>query len=165
MRPEHDAQFTQILPTKYLDLTNNLRAITLEIMNNTLFKARWSEFMPNNGMTKFARALAKDLKRPFIPYYRWNHHTKGYVGMSVEIPNVQYLRPLRASLLLASKEMPNQYWARNFDENNPVLTHNTIKAYTTFYFKGQEGLEIFTQWFNRTQEDPDMRRALKLLPK
>lgn len=165
MRPEADQQFTQILPTKYLDLTNDLRAITLEIMNNTIFRGRWSEFMPNNGMTKFARALAKDLKRPFIPYYKWNHHTKGYVGMSVEIPNVQYLRPICSPLLLASKAMPNQWWPRNFNEDNPVLTHHTIKAYTTFYFKGQEGFEIFNNWLARTQEDPDMRRALKLPPK
>lgn len=165
MRPEHDAQFNQILPPKYLDLSNDLRALTLEIMEHTIHKARWSDFMPNNGMQKFARALAKDLKRPFIPYFRWHHHTQGFKGMTVEIPNKQFLRPICAPLLLASKEVGNKWWPRNFDDSNPVLSHNIIKSYTTFYFKGQEGLEIFTSWLNRTQEDPDMRRALKLLPK
>lgn len=164
MRPEHDAQFTQILPTKYLDLTNDLRAITLEIMNNTIFKGRWSGFMPNNGMIKFARALAKDLKRPFVPYYRWNHHTKGFVGMSVEIPNVNYLRPLRSPLDLVAKDALG-YMQRNFDESAPTVSRQIIKSYNTYYFKGQEGLEIFNHWFARTQEDPDMRRALKLPPK
>lgn len=165
MKPVAEQEVSSILPSKYLDLSNDLRALTLEIMEQTIHKARWSDFMPNNGMGKFARALAKDLKRPFIPYFRWHHHNDGFKGMSVEIPNKHYLRPISAPLLLASHEMTNAWWPRNFDENNPVLTHTTIKAYTTFYFRGQEGLEIFTNWLNRTQEDTDMRRALKLPPK
>lgn len=165
MRPLAEQEFTKILPSKYLDLSNDLRALTLEIMEQTIHKSRWSDFMPNNGMVKFARALAKDLKRPFIPYFRWNHHVRGFAGMSVEIPNKQFLRPISAPLLLASKEMPNKWWPRNFEDTNPVLSHNTIKAYTTFYFKGQEGLELFNNWLSRTQNDPDMRKALKLPPK
>lgn len=164
MRPEHDAQFTQILPTKYLDLTNDLRAITLEIMNNTIFRGRWSDFMPNNGMIKFARALAKDLKRPFVPYYRWSHHTKGFVGMSVEIPNVQYLRPVNAPLNIVAKDAI-AYMSRNFEADAPTIARQVAKSYNTYYFKGQEGLEIFNNWLARTQEDPDMRKALKLPPK
>lgn len=167
MRPEQDAQFNQILPSKYLDLTNDLRAITLEIMENTIHKARWSDFMPNNGMQKFARALAKDLKRPYIPYFRWSAGGSSNIfkGMSVEIPNVQFLRPITASLLLVSKETTESYWSHRLSDSAPVVSHSSIKAHTTYYFRGQEGLEIFNHWLARTQEDPDMRRALKLLPK
>lgn len=169
MRPLAEQEFTKILPSKYLDLSNDLRALTLEIMEQTIHKARWSDFMPNNGMAKFARALAKDLKRPFIPYFGWSqgggeHQT--FKGMSVEIPNVQYLRPIAAPLLLVSRDIPgNIYWSRRFNDDAPVISHGVIKSYTTFYFRGQEGLEIFNNWLSRTQNDPDMRKALKLPPK
>lgn len=165
MRPTAEQEFTQILPNKYLDLTNDLRALTLEIMEQTIFRARWSEFMPNNGMTKFARALAKDLRRPFIPYFRWSQGSS-FKGMSVEIPNVRYLNPIVAPLLLVSKEVAGgMYWSRRFEETAPIVSYASIKSYTTFYFKGAEGLEIFNNWLHRTQNDPDMRGALKLPPK
>lgn len=159
-----DNEAPVMLPTKYLDLTNDIRAITLEIMNNTIFRARYSDFMPNNGMQKFARALAKDLKRPFVPYFRWNHHTRGIVGMSVEIPNVQYLRPITAPLNIVAKDAI-AFMSRNFEPDAPVVARQVAKSYNTYYFRGQEGMEIFNNWLARTQEDPDMRRALKLPPK
>jgi len=168
MRPLAEQEFTKILPSKYLDLSNDLRALTLEIMEQTIHKARWSDFMPNNGMAKFARALAKDLKRPFVPYFRWSQGSvQTFMGMTVEIPNAQYLRPITAPLLLITKDMLPGYsnWTRRFQPDAPVVSHHTIKSYTTFYFRGQEGLELFNNWLSRTQNDPDMRKALKLPPK
>ena len=164
MKTVAEQEVSSILPSKYLDLSNDLRALTLEIMEQTIHKARWSAFMPNNGMTKFARAMAKDLKRPFIPYFKWARAHDGIMGMSVEIPNLHYLSPVRAPLSLVAKE-GNAWWSRNFDENSSTISYVKIKSYTTFYFKGQEGIEIFNNWLARTQEDPDMRRALKLPPK
>lgn len=162
MRPIAEQEFTTILPTKYLDLTDALRATTQEILEHTIHMARWSEFMPNGGMKKFARALAKDLKRPYVPYFKWHHHTLGYKGMSVEIPNKQFLSPIVAPLLLVSKTAPNVYVSRRFEDDQPIISHAEIKAYTTFYFRGSEGTEIFNNWLSRCREDTDMRRALKL---
>lgn len=154
------------LPPAYLTLTDDLRALTLEITMHTIFKARHSDFMTNNGMIKYARQIAKELKRPFVPYYKWKHHTTGIVGLSIDVPNKKFLAPIHAPLQLISTSGPNRslIYASQFGDHLPLVTRQSIKSYTSYVFNGGEGIAFFEDFLARTQQDPDMRKALKLPP-
>ncbi len=154
------------LPPAYLTLTDDLRALTLEIMNQTIFKAHHSGFMPNNGMINYVRQIAKELKRPFVPYYKWKHHSTGIVGISIDVPNKQFLAPIHAPLQLISAEGPSRsmIYASQFGNNRPLVTRQSIKSYTSYVFNGDMASKIFEDFLARTQQDPDMRKALKLPP-
>jgi len=152
MRPIAEQEFSSILPATYLDLSNDLRAITLEILNNTIHYTRSSEFMSNNGMVVFAKRIAKDLGRPYIPRSDW----------WIEIPLKKYLDPVHAPLRLVA--VKTSLGAQRLPDVPHIgVRENTL--YATYRCYTDEGRQLLQQWFVRTQEDPDMRKALKLPPK
>jgi hypothetical protein len=140
-----------MLPETYMKLSDDLRALTLEIMGCTIHEERSSDYMTNSGMSKFAKQIARELKRPYIPYIRLTEYAR------LEIPNKKYLDVLHAPLRLVAVK-------REFATFDMPVRYEALKAYTTYNFRG-EGLTIFHTWLQRTQADPDMRKALKLPPK
>lgn len=150
MRPEPAAQFDVAMPKQYIELTTELQALTLEIVNNTIFRERHNYHM---NMVPYARDIVNSLKRPFIMYSRSDSYVR------IEIPNKKYLTPIRAPLDLAVSPGATSVSTHSIGRND------YIKAHATFYFHGAGNVAVFDQWLARTQEDPEWRKALRLPPK
>lgn len=145
-----EAEINQLFPDEYLTLTGDIRAVTLEIMNNTIHRQRNSPFMNNSGMVQYAKTICKNLKRPYIPYgTTW-----------IDIPKKKFLDPIHAPLKLVAHKLQGGWMADQ--EHDVMYTENTV--YVGYRFVTETGCAVFRDWFKRTQTDPDMRRALRLPP-
>lgn len=137
------------LPPSYVTLSDQLRDLTHQIINQTIHRQQSSPFMNNNGMIQFAKQICKELKRPYIPYGNtW-----------IDIPKKKYLNALHAPLKLVAKPL-DRGWTPNYNEAHVQFSENTV--YTSYRFYTDEGLDLFRQWLARTKVDPEMRMALRL---
>jgi hypothetical protein len=124
-------------------------------MNNTMHFQRHSEYMTNNGMVVFARQIAKELGRPFMPY------RCGTLNAWIEVPNVTFLQALHAPLRLVAKpQIPR--WNVHDKQDIPVVEFTKKSKYTEYRFNGEEGVKIFESWKERALSDPTLRNALRL---
>ncbi len=158
MQHVSEREINALLPPTYLTLSNDLRSVTIEIMNNTMDFQRHSEYMTNNGMVVFARQIAKELGRPFMPYRH------GTLNAWIEVPNLKYLEPVHAPLRLVAKPWQNR-WKYEDQNDTPLVEFARKSKYTEYRFNSEEGVKIFESWKERVLSEPDLRAALKLPPK
>lgn len=123
------------------------------------------------------RALAKELKRPFLWAIAGNAYTyhpgggkEGFIAYCV-VPRRRYLDPVVAPLLLVAREVPH-YTSTDtpcfvrpphapYQRPDGTMMQPVPTVYE-FTFQGPEGKQLFDGWRKRLHTDPTCRAALRL---
>lgn len=132
------------------------------------YTSRERDLSPKPSLRAFVRAVAKDLKRPFLvaqttTYFAWTtggrdkKSTPVQTPTALTIPKTIGLSSVYSGLLLASPEPSNDRWAQN---GLPLWRHDT-KTTVTFFFQG-EGLQAFHNFIEQCRTNPVFRIALKI---
>lgn len=127
-------------------------------------------YVPETTMRKVARAMASELKRPFViagKYYqrKYDHRTDHgrpwselpiiFSHAHLQVPRVKYMSPIINPLMLASEPRSYRYNYRGEQAN--AITHYFACKWISFHFKDAQ---IFDDYLAQVTSVPEMRAAI-----
>lgn len=130
-------------------------------------------FIPPQTVRRIVRAVAKDLRRPFVEVgtiytvYEFNAATQRWeptdpilLGGFIKVPKRKYLTPLVAPLMAGDKGLPPRPFKHKDPEPGIYSRHG--KTYWLFHI---HDFDLFKSYLEAIKEDDHIRAALRLPPK